>query len=500
MEALQMKKQNHNSVSTENGTPRTPRQRDEAQLARLGKREVLKRTFGSMAVLGFSTSILITWEAELTTFLQPLQNGGPAGAVYGFLIVWVGLIATFITVSEMVSMAPTTGGQYHWCSMLAGRSVSKFSSYVTGWLTVVGWQATFATGCYLNGTLVQGLIILTRPEYEPHAWHGTLFYWAIVVFSVAINVIGGSLLPKFEGLILVLHILGFFAIIIPLIYMSNHDNAIEVFGTWVNSGDWPSQGISTLVGLMGAVFAFAGGDAAVHMAEETKNAQKVIPISIMLSLMINGVMGFAMLIATLFCIGNIQDAIESKTGYPFMEIFYQGTNSIAGACVMATIMVIMSICAVTGILATTSRQFCSPIAFNDLTSMSTSGLYLSYMICCILLLYRRCTGGILEMDDYRSRNSAGIQSEVDENIINTAGAKLVWGPFHLKGIPGIVVNVIAIIYMIIAVFFSFWPPTAEVTAATMNYSAVGITGVMLLTVVYYVITARSVYEGPIIEF
>lgn len=94
------------------------------------------------------------------------------------------------------------------------------------------------------------------------------------------------------------------------------------------------------------------------MAEETKNAQKVIPISIMLSLMINGVMGFAMLIATLFCIGNIQDAIESKTGYPFMEIFYQGTNSIAGACVMATIMVIMSICAVTGILATTSRQFC----------------------------------------------------------------------------------------------------------------------------------------------
>jgi amino acid transporter len=94
------------------------------------------------------------------------------------------------------------------------------------------------------------------------------------------------------------------------------------------------------------------------MAEETKNAQKVIPISIMLSLMINGVMGFAMLIATLFCIGNIQDAIESKTGYPFIEIFYQGTDSIAGSCVMATIMVIMSICSVTGILATTSRQFC----------------------------------------------------------------------------------------------------------------------------------------------
>ncbi|KAF3398973.1 Choline transport protein [Talaromyces pinophilus] len=531
MEALQMRKWNPHSASREIGISRASKHRDEAQLARLGKREVLSRNFGSMAVLGFSTSILITWEAELTTFLQPLQNGGPAGAVYGFLIVWASLIATFITISEMVSMAPTTGGQYHWCSMLAS------------WLTVVGWQATFATGCYLNGTMIQGLIVLTRPNYVPQTWHATLLYWAVVIFSVTINVVGGSLLPKFEGLILVLHILGFFAILIPLTYMSNYGSAKDIFGTWVNSGDWPLQGISTLVGLMGAVFAFAGGDAAVHMAEETKNAQKVIPISILLSLMLNGVMGFAILIATLFCIGNVQDALETRTGYPFMEIFYQGTNSIAGTCIMSTIIIIMGICAVTGVLATTSRQFwafsrdrgvpgwliwskvsertnipvnsviltavvsCllgliplgSPIAFNDLTSMSTSGLYLSYMICCILLLYRRCTGGISEMADYRSRNSSGILPEVDEHIINTVGAKLVWGPFHLKGIPGIVVNVIAIVYMLIAVFFSFWPPTVQVTAATMNYSAVGTAGVMILTVVYYVTRAKKIYKGPVIE-
>lgn len=103
------------------------------------------------------------------------------------------------------------------------------------------------------------------------------------------------------------------------------------------------------------------------------------------------------------------------------------------------------------------------------------------------------------MADYRSRNSSGILPEEDEHIINTVGAKLVWGPFHLKGIPGIVVNVIAIVYMLIAVFFSFWPPTAQVTAATMNYSAVGTAGVMILTVVYYVIRAKKIYEGPVIE-
>lgn len=134
-----------------------------------------------------------------------------------------------------------------------------------GWLTVVGWQASFATGCFLIGTIIQGLIILTQPSYVPKAWHSTMLYWAILVFCLAINVVGGSLLPKFEGLILVLHILGFFAVLIPLVYLSDHGTTADVFTTWANEGGWETQGVSFFVGLIGTVFAFAGGDAAVHV-------------------------------------------------------------------------------------------------------------------------------------------------------------------------------------------------------------------------------------------
>ncbi|EED18761.1 GABA permease, putative [Talaromyces stipitatus ATCC 10500] len=507
-------------------------QRDEAGLARLGKRSVLKRNFGFMAVLGFSTTILITWEGLFT--------GGPAGTVYGYIFVWAGTAAIFAMLSEMVSMAPTSGGQYHWCSMLASSRTMKFSSYVTGWLTVVGWQATFATACYLSGTTIQGLIALSNPSYVPHPWHSTLLYWSVVAFGLVINTVGGAtLLPKFEGLILVLHIIGFFAVLIPLVYMSDHGSAKDVFATWFNEGGWDTQGLSFFVGLIGVVFAFAGGDAAVHMAEETQNAPKIVPISIMFSVVINGVLGFAMLIASLFCLGNLQDDLNSPTGYPFMAIFLQGTGSVAGATAMSAIVGVMAICATTGMLATASRMFWafardrgvpgwrlwsqvspqagvpvnaviftatvstllgliplgSPVAFNDLTSMSTSGLYLSYMVCCILLLYRRCTGGIITLTETSSVASPAD----DEQIVNTAGAKLVWGPFHLKGIVGIAVNVFAIVYMLITVFFSFWPPTAEVTVSTMNYSAVGTVGTMTLSLLYYFFRARHVYEGPIVE-
>ncbi|CAI7611555.1 unnamed protein product [Penicillium glandicola] len=299
-------------------------QRDESTLARLGKRSVLKRNFGFMSILGFSCTILITWEGSLITFLQAFQK------------------------------APTSGGQYHWCSMLAPPS-HKIFGYITGWLTVAGWQATFASGCYLCGTLIQGLMVLTDHNYNPLPWQGTLLYWAVVVFCVFINVAARGLLPKFEGLILLLHVTGFFAIIIPLIYLSDHSKPSEVFTTFLNGGKWPTQGVSLLVGMLGNVFAFTGADAATHMSEEIHNAEVIVPRSILTSMALNGCLGFGMIIATLFCLGDIQNALETPTGYPFIEIFYQATGSIAGTAVMTSIITILTISATVGSLASSSR-------------------------------------------------------------------------------------------------------------------------------------------------
>ncbi|EIT82960.1 amino acid transporter [Aspergillus oryzae 3.042] len=478
-----------------------------------------------MSMLGFSCTILITWEGIVVLFLQAFQKYGVNPAIHLFREMLIEVVPVEVQqepfLSELASMAPTSGGQYHWCSMLAPPSAMKLFSYLTGWLTVIGWQATFATSCFLSGTLIQGLIVLTNSSYEPKNWHGTLLFWAVAVFSVGINSVGGNLLPRFEGLILILHILGFFAILIPLTYMADHSSAQEVFTHFLNLGEWPTQGLSFFIGLVGCVFAFAGGDAAVHMSEEITNAPVAVPRSIMLSVLINGTLGFSMLIAMLFCLGDIEAALVSPTA----------THSVAGTATMGAIITTMGICTSVGMLASTSRQFWSfardrgipgwrlwsrvtpesaipiysvglttivacllalinigsSVAFNDLVSMSISGLYLSYMIVASLLLYRRCTGGI------------GSSKSSDDAIVNTAGAKLVWGPFHLPGIWGILVNTFALIYMTIAVFFSFWPPQHTVTVDTMNFSVVGTVGVIILSLVYYVLRARNVYEGPIVE-
>src|SRR5438874_1828013 len=95
------------------------------------------------------------------------------------------------------------------------------------------------------------------------------------------------------------------------------------------------------------------------MAEEIHNASLVIPRSIVLSILINGLLGFTMIIAVLFTLGDVDRVLSSKTGFPLIEIFLQATNSIAGSAAMASLIVVLAISATVGIMAGASRMLWS---------------------------------------------------------------------------------------------------------------------------------------------
>lgn len=61
-----------------------------------------------------------------------LTNGGSAGLIYTWLIAWGGFNAVYASMAEMASVAPTTGGQYHWVSEFAPARFQAFLSYVVG--------------------------------------------------------------------------------------------------------------------------------------------------------------------------------------------------------------------------------------------------------------------------------------------------------------------------------------------------------------------------------
>jgi amino acid transporter len=43
-----------------------------------------------------------------------LLNGGLAGLFWGYIWTFIGFVFIVMSLAEMASMAPTSGGQYHW--------------------------------------------------------------------------------------------------------------------------------------------------------------------------------------------------------------------------------------------------------------------------------------------------------------------------------------------------------------------------------------------------
>lgn len=141
------------------------------------------------------------------------------------------------------------------------------SSRHTGWLLAIGWQGAIVGLSFVAGATVQGLITLNNPTYEPQQWHGTLLVIAAVVIAIAINTLLAKTLPIAEWFILVLHIVGLFAIIIPLLVMAPKNSARVALLDITNSGGWSTTGTSFMVGLLTVLASQMGLDCCVHMGK-----------------------------------------------------------------------------------------------------------------------------------------------------------------------------------------------------------------------------------------
>ena len=235
--------------------------------------------------------------------------------------------------------------------MLAPRQSAKFLSWLTGWLSTLGWQAAVSTGTYLGGTIIQSLLVLNDPTYEPKRWQATLMLYAVLLLTLLVNTLFIRLLPAFEGIVLVLHVVGFFAILIPVVYLAPISSNEFVWTEFTNLSGYPSDGLSWFIGQSASAILFIGYDGACHMAEEVQNAAMNVPRAMFFTIFINGALGFAAYIFILYCFGNPDKTFTFKYGLPFVEIFYNATQSKAGTTAVISLLI-----ATFAFLASASRQ------------------------------------------------------------------------------------------------------------------------------------------------
>ena len=383
---------------------------------------------------------------------------------------------------------------------------------ISGWISVLGWQIGLASLTFIVGTVIQGLIVLNDPTYVFERWHGTLLVIAIVAFCIIFNSFLASKLPMVEGIILIFHIVGFFAVIIPLWTLSPRLSAGEVFNNITNLGGWSSDGLTFMVGLLTPVYTLLGADSAVHMSEEIKDASSTLPKAIMSSAAINGSLGWVMTITFCFTLGNLYSIVDSPTGYPFIQVFYNTTQNKAGASILTALIIINITSACISTVATVSRQTWSfardkGLPFSSIISHVKPGwniplnsVLITFVITCLLSLIN-----IGSTVAFNAIGSAALVSILSTYFISISVIifRRFQGPLPPHqwdmGRFGLWINVGAVMWLMTVWVFCFFPIALPVTAASMNWNCVLYGGIIIIGLSYWFIWGRKAYTPPVFK-
>lgn len=231
------------------------------------------------------------------------------------------------------------------------------------------------------------------------------------------------------------------------------------------------------------------------------------------SVILNITLVFIVVVTICFTLGDAATVAATPTGYPFIQIFYNATQSYAGTNVMTAIIIIMlSACAVSEVAAA-SRQIWSFARDAGLPGHKwLSRVSLGWNIPLPAVTVSLTISALLSL--------INIGSSVALNAITSLGAVAVLTSYYLTiscvvyrrlsgpalparrwslGNWGLVINVAALAFLTPLIFFITWPLVTPVTATTMNWSSVMLCGTLIIALIYYVVKGRKEYVGPVIH-
>lgn len=117
-----------------------------------------------------------------------------------------------------------------------------------------------------------------------------------------------------------LHIIGFVVVFAVLAAMAPKRDADFVFVETSNLTGWPNDGIAWLIGLLSTTYAFLGYDSAAHLSEELPRPERYVPLAMVGSVVLNGLIGFAYCLMLLFSLGDLDTVLASPFGFPYIQV------------------------------------------------------------------------------------------------------------------------------------------------------------------------------------
>jgi amino acid transporter len=287
--------------------------RDEHRLAELGYRQELSRAWSGFTNFAISFTIISVLAGTFTTFGQAWNAGGPIAISIGWPVICAFILLVAISMSELTSAYPTAGGPYWWAATLGGKAWSWF----TGWFNIVGLVGIVASvgygaALFLNALFgLYGLNVLGVDFGDSaHAISETfLLFLILLAFVTILNIFADPVLALLNNISVGWHVVGVAVIIALLIFVpDDHQSASFVFGERINNtgfdgganGGLPFWFLVMPIGFLLTMYTQTGYDASAHTAEETRGAAIAAAQGVWRAVFWSAVIGWVVLLALVF--------------------------------------------------------------------------------------------------------------------------------------------------------------------------------------------------------
>ncbi|VUC23388.1 unnamed protein product [Clonostachys rosea] len=487
---------------------------DVAGLAAIGKAPVFTRKFNFWTAVAMTVCINATWEGISSTLLQGLALGGSVGLLYGYLLTSAGMTCVCAVVSEMASVWPSSGAQYHWTAELSPQKWRPILSWISGLLTFgYIWMATIM--CAMSVAIqVQAYVIVSRPEYVNERWHTYLIFALVMVIYLLMNLFSSRALHHLNLGGIATHVVGFLLIMIILLVMNKdkHDTAY-VFKEFLNSSGWSSDGLAFCIGLTTPMLGFAGIEMAAHYAEEIQHVQKSLPRAMMWTIAINSILTFPWLVALMYCSGDIPAVVSGPIGLlsPMTQIILNSTgnvglgiflNSLATYNALVGGMTGLGSCS--RVLWAMARDDCFPELFRRVhptLDVPVQTIVASWipMLSIGLIYIGNQTAFYSIMSGVMSMYMMSYALPVGLHLFYARKYKdIQYGPWQL-GRWRLFFNLAGFIWICFILIFLCFPIYQPVTAENMNYASVILVVFLIFGVGWYFYYLRGRFQGPVVE-
>jgi amino acid transporter len=225
----------------------------------------------------------------------------------------------------------------------------------------------------------------------------------------------------------------------------------------------------------------------------------------------NGVMAIIFLITYLFSIESVTDALDDPSGYPFIYVFKTAMSN-QGVTALTIIVLIIVIAANISWNASTARQTFAFARDNGLPfskwishvntskQLPVNAIILTCTITCLLSLIN--IGSSAAFNAIISVQVVAIMLTYAVSIScvlyrRVSHPELIPKARWSLGRWGVTVNSLGLIYVTFIFFWSFWPNQIPITASNFNWSVALFVGVLVISLIAYVVQGRHIYNGPV---